>query len=139
MKIYFAGSIRGGRKHQAIYQQLIAYLSKYGKVLSEHIGSKNLTQFGEKSFSDKRIYNRDMSWLKVSDVVIAEVSTPSLGVGYEIAKAENMNKKILCLYRKQPRKRLSAMINGNPNVKIAEYKTFKDALRYIDIFFKELK
>jgi hypothetical protein len=40
-----------------------------------------------------------MSWLKEADVIVAEVSTPSLGVGYEIGKAEDMGKRILCLYK----------------------------------------
>ena len=89
MKIYFSGSVRGGASDKETYLQLIQYLAKYGQVLTEHLDNGNLTE------SDKWNYNRCMSWIKESDVVIAEVSTPSLGVGYEISKAENMNKKIL--------------------------------------------
>ena len=47
MKIYFAGAIRAGRDNQEIYQQIIERLRKYGKVLTEHIGRKNLTADGE--------------------------------------------------------------------------------------------
>ena len=32
-------------------------------------------------------------------VVVAEVTQPSLGVGYELGRAKAMNKKILCLFR----------------------------------------
>ncbi len=139
MKIYFAGSIRGGRDDKELYLHLIQHLSRYGQVLTEHIGDGNVTELGEDGPSDEWIYNRDMDWVRQSDVVIAEVSTPSLGVGYEIGKAEDMNKKMLCLYRNQQDKRLSAMISGNSNVKIARYETLKDAINHIDGFFKALK
>ena len=139
MKIYFAGSIRGGRDDKDLYLQLIQYLAQYGQVLTEHVGDEKLTEFGEVGPSDEWIYNRDMDWLRQSDVVIAEVSTPSLGVGYEIGKAENMDKKMLCLYMSQQNKRLSAMISGNSNMKIARYETFEDAVSYIDSFFESLK
>ena len=139
MKIYFAGSIRGGRDDKELYLRLIRYLTKYGKVLTEHVGDGNLTEFGEDGSSDEWIYNRDMSWIQESDVVIAEVSMPSLGVGYEIGKAENMKKPILCLYRTQQNKKLSAMIGGDSNLKTARYETFEDAVNLIKNFFKSLK
>jgi hypothetical protein len=139
MKIYFAGSIRGGRDDKELYLQLIQYISQYGQVLTEHIGEKNLTEFGETILQDHGIYTRDMAWLREADVVIAEVSTPSLGVGYEISKAEDMNKKMLCLYRTEPNKRLSAMIGGNANIKIAHYATLEEAMILIDNFFNQSK
>ena len=136
MKIYFAESIRGGREDKELYLKLIQYLTGYGQVLTEHIGDKNLTEFGEDGPSDELIYHRDISLLKESDVFVAEVSTPSLGVGYEIGKAEDMNKRMLCLYRNKQNKRLSAMIGGNPNIKIAIYTTLEEAKKHIDAFFQ---
>ena len=139
MKIYFAGSIRGGRDDKELYLQLIQHLAKYGQVLTEHVGDQDLSDFGEKGLSDDWIYNRDMSWVQESDVLVAEVSTPSLGVGYEISKAEDMKKKILCLYKKnQQNKELSAMISGNSNINIAKYETLEDAVKHIDAFFESL-
>ncbi len=60
MKIYFAGSIRGGRDDQELYNALIAELQKYGTVLTEHIGDKALTGMGETKRTDKEIFDRDM-------------------------------------------------------------------------------
>lgn len=135
MKIYFAGAIRGGREDKALYLQLIQYLSQYGEILTEHIGDVNLTEAGEIEPSDTWIYQRDMDWLKAADVLVAEVTTPSLGVGYEIASAENLQKKILCLYRIQPNKRLSAMISGSEKVNVVKYETLAEAFTQIDNFF----
>lgn len=137
MKIYFAGSIRGGRNDKDLYLQIISYLTQFGEVLTEHVGDPNLEAFGEKQLSDKAIFDRDMDWLKQSDVIVAEVTTPSLGVGYELGKAEEFNKPVLCLYRTQLGKRLSAMINGNSNYSIAEYSTLEEAQSKIDGFLKK--
>lgn len=62
--------------------------------MTEHISDKNLTELGE-VLSNEKIYKRDIAWLNEADIVVAEATTPSLGVGYEIAKAEAINKKIL--------------------------------------------
>lgn len=136
IKIYFAGSIRGGRENIDLYNKTINYLQQLGKVLTEHIGNDEITKFGEIKNSDKRIYKRDLQWLKSADVIIADVSNPSLGVGFEIAKAIEFNKKVLCLYKIQNDKRLSAMIAGCPNVRVKEYTTFDDVEKTINEFLK---
>ena len=55
-------------------------------------------KLGQEKLSEREIYERDMKWLLEADAVIAEVSNASLGVGYEIARAEMMQKPLLCLY-----------------------------------------
>jgi 2'-deoxynucleoside 5'-phosphate N-hydrolase len=134
MKIYFAGSIRGGRDDRGLYRELITFISGFGKVLTEHIGEKTLSEMGEEFISDKEIFKRDMNWLMESDLVIAEVTTPSLGVGYEIACAESLGKKILCLFRKNEGKRLSAMLTGNTYVSVGEYSRIEEAKEIIRDF-----
>ena len=134
MKIYFAGSIRGGREDKNLYSQIIKNLQKYGTVLTEHIGDQNLTDSGE-DLSDKFIYERDLYWIKESDIVVAEVTQPSLGVGYEIGKAEEHEKKILCLYREN-NKRISAMISGNENLATLKYNTLDELFKNIKDFFR---
>ncbi|HRY82084.1 MAG TPA: nucleoside 2-deoxyribosyltransferase [Candidatus Moranbacteria bacterium] len=133
IKIYFAGSIRGGRNDVNIYKKIIKHLQLLGKVLTEHVGQ--VTARGEVGKSDKYIYRRDLNWLSSSDLVIADVSSPSLGVGFEIAKAIELNKKVLCLFHGQKNKKLSAMISGCPNIKVGEYDTFDDAKKIIDKFY----
>lgn len=120
MKIYFAGPIRGGRdgENKRAAKMIIEVLRKFGNVLTEHISDETLSSFGETDTNDGDIYQRDISWLKEADLVVAEVSTPSLGVGYEIGVSEAMRKKILCLYRGG---NISAMILGNPILAKIEY------------------
>jgi len=135
-KIYFAGSISGGRNDIELYQALIRHLDLYGTVLTEHIGNQNMTNLGEDTIADREIYQRDIAWICEADVVIAEVSTPSLGVGYEISKAEELSKPVLCLYRDRENHRLSAMVAGNPKLTIARYTRLEDAIKTIDAFFE---
>ncbi len=137
MSIYFAGSIRGGRKDQDIYLKIIEHLQKYGNVLTEHVADPNTTSLGEK-ISEKKIFKRDMEWLKKADVVVAEVTNPSLGVGYELGIAEEMNKRILCLYRPSQEKSLSAMVRGNNKFEVVDYNELKEAKTIIDSFIKSV-
>jgi len=126
MKIYFAGAIRGGREDQELYLEIINYLKQYGEVLTEHVGDQSLNILGEKDNKDNFIYERDMEWLNKSDIIVAEVTTPSLGVGYEIGRAIQFNKKVICLYRANQNKRLSAMLSGNKKLNIISYRDFED-------------
>tara|TARA_B100000945_G_scaffold320668_1_gene331507 strand:+ start:5151 stop:5567 length:417 start_codon:yes stop_codon:yes gene_type:complete len=135
MKIYFAASVRGGRQNASIYHQIISLLQKKGLVLTEHLGEAELGYLGENSLSDNKIFNRDIKWLTSSDCIIAEVSSPSLGVGYEIGIAEKINKPILCLYEYDRTKKISAMIRGNNYIVCKAYKNIKEVKKYINEFF----
>lgn len=139
MKIYFAGSIRGGREDVELYLQIIDYLKLYGAVLTEHVGDNNIAVLGEDEVTDDYIHQRDLEWVLSSDVLVAEVTRPSLGVGYEIGRAVENQKQILCLYRPQEGKRLSAMIAGCSNIANVQYRSLDEAKRAIDEFFKKLK
>jgi nucleoside 2-deoxyribosyltransferase len=134
MKIYFAGSIRGGREDWEIYHQIIEELANYGEVLTEHIGQKGLSDQGE-NLPLEQIFQRDIGWLKEADVMVAEITTASLGVGYEIGVAESLSKRILCLYRDIPGKNVSGMILGNDNIIKKEYKNVENVKENLKSFF----
>ena len=133
MKIYFAGSIRGGRDEEENYLKLINHLTKYGEVLTEHVSLKNIEENEQKN-SDSHIFQRDISWLESSDVMVADVTVPSLGVGYEIGFAETLAIPILCLYNPKNKKSLSAMISGNKNLVWKEYNSVEEAQLLIKEF-----
>jgi len=137
MKIYFAGSIRGGRSDAKLYLKIIEYLKNFGEVLTEHIGEDSISSFGESSMSDLDIHNRDMDWLIKSDIIIAEVTNPSLGVGYEIGRAIEYGKKIICLYREVDDNRLSAMIAGSDKVININYSDLNDLKPSINQYLKK--
>jgi 2'-deoxynucleoside 5'-phosphate N-hydrolase len=139
LKIYFAGSIRGGREDRQKYLELIEFLSTQAEVLTEHVGSESLGERGETDLGDDAICQRDLEWLSSADAVVAEVTTPSLGVGYEIGIAEKLGKPILCLFdESRPGFRLSAMLSGNGKIQVGRYQTLGEAKRQITEFVSSL-
>jgi 2'-deoxynucleoside 5'-phosphate N-hydrolase len=137
MKIYFAAAIRAGRDDAPIYAKIIDHLKKHGTVLSEHFGDNAEVMRKDAHQDEKHIHDRDMSWLLDSDVVVAEVTTPSLGVGYELGRAVENKKHVLCLYRPEKEKKLSAMIRGSDAV-VENYESIEEAMHIIDAFFKRI-
>ena len=139
MKIYFAGSIRGGREDAALYARMIDYLKRNHSVLTEHIGNLALSaKEGSKPKSltdgedvDRAIYEEDSAWLREADMVIAECTTPSLGVGYELAYAEARAIPVHIFYNPS-RMSLSAMLSGNARFHIHPYEAAEEIYPVID-------
>lgn len=142
MKIYFAGSIRAGRSDATIYETMIAWLRSYGDVLTEHVGNPALSAKGDDfpegacASGDRYIHDRDMEWLTSCDLVVAEVTMPLLGVGYELGWATALKKPVLCLYRIRQGKSLSAMIGGSPGIRTAAYASLDEAKTIINEFIR---
>ncbi|XP_048747319.1 2'-deoxynucleoside 5'-phosphate N-hydrolase 1-like [Ostrea edulis] len=136
--IYFAGSIRGGRQDADLYLRIVAQLKSYGTVLTEHVASPSVeTDEDVAGLTDVQIHDRDMDWLKQCDVLVAEVTQPSLGVGYEIGRAVSLNKLIICLFRPDSGKKISAMISGAVGDNFHVYNYTEDQVP--DILAKHLK
>ena len=138
MKIYFSGSISGGREHEAIYQHLVAHLQALGHhVLSAHVADPIALE-AEKDRAPREVFERDVNWVKDCEAMIAEVSTPSLGVGYEYGLAVQLGKPVLCVHRTGVR--LSKMITGNPapNLTLAVYSAEAELDDQVDAFLKNL-
>lgn len=131
MKIYFAGSIRGGRTDAELYQRMIAYIQRQHTVLTEHVGDLSKSMTEGLANRDKVIYEQDTAWLRESDLVIAECTTPSLGVGYELAYAEKYQKPVHVFYDKS-RTKISAMLSGNSYFKLHPYRNEEELYRILD-------
>lgn len=130
-KIYFAGSIRGGRVDAELYRRIIEYIQLTDVVLTEHIGKKNLNVKEKEIVDDVCIYQQDTAWLLQSDMVIAECTCPSLGVGYELAFAEQHD--IAChIFYDSDKAQLSAMLRGNSYFNIHPYSSESELMHLID-------
>ncbi|XP_036174322.1 2'-deoxynucleoside 5'-phosphate N-hydrolase 1 [Myotis myotis] len=111
--LYFCGSMRGGREDRALYDRIVSRLRRFGTVLTEHVLDVELGAQGEQpAEGDRFIQERDLALLQRADLIVAEVTQPSLGVGYAVGRAEALNKRILCLFRRKSGRVLSAMIRG---------------------------
>ena len=130
-KIYFAGSIRGGRTDAELYRRMIAHMQRTDTVLTEHIGRPELNVLERGPDRDGEIYRQDTAWLRESDVLIAECTSPSLGVGYELAYAERYGKPCHIFYNRR-RCQLSAMLTGDPYFIIHPYEDEEEIFRALD-------
>jgi len=135
MNIYFCGSIRGGRGLAASYAKMIGLLGSYGKVLTEHLGSDEVIESKDRVLTDQEIHDRDLQWIVESDVLVAEVTVPSLGVGYEIGRAIEMGKPVLCLFQNGTKFTLSAMIAGSNQVEMKYYTSMDEVEDLFRAFF----
>ena len=129
-KIYFAGSIRGGRIDADLYGRIIKHMQKTCVVLTEHVGSPHLNLM-EQGKKDQDIYDQDTAWLRESDILIGECTCPSLGVGYELAYAEARNSPCHIFYD-CTKTQLSAMLTGNPYFIIHPYREEKEIYEVLD-------
>lgn len=130
-KVYFAGSIRGGRQDADLYKRIIAYIQRSHVVLTEHVGDLSKSKTEGLPNQEAAIYEQDTAWLREADVVIAECSTPSLGVGYELAYAEARDIPVHIFYNR-PLTNLSAMLSGNSYFHIHPYTTEADIYPVLD-------
>ncbi len=138
MKIYFAGAIFGGRDDQKYYERIVALLKEYGDVLTEHVAWVDPSE-KRAGFSDREVWERASRWLHEMDVLVAEVTQTSLGVGYELGIAEKLGKHVLCLHRRDGEKPLSLMVIGNKHFDVKEYTDIEEALKLVQEFFESLK
>jgi hypothetical protein len=124
--IYFSGSISGGREDRNFYRRIVNALENAGhRVYAGAVTSESIGAGGE-PLEALQIFERDLGWIeevaKAGGVLVAEVSRPSVGVGYEIAAARyRYNLPVICLYRPGFTSRCSGMIAGDREIRLIEY------------------
>lgn len=136
MKIYFAGSIRGGRTDADLYRRMIEHIQRTDTVLTEHVGDLARSALEQGHDADAAIYRQDTAWLRACDLVIAECTSPSLGVGYELAYAEGLGKPCHLFYDRG-RCQLSAMLTGDPYFVLHPYERAEEVFAALDEILRQ--
>ena len=134
MNIYFACSITGGRTFEPAYQEFTRTLLEEGhEVPTAHLAGSDVMAL-EKVIDPRKVYERDVAWIRACDALIAEVSVPSHGVGYEIGYALEQGKQVLCLA--QAGLSVSKMITGNPHpsLQVRSYHDIDEGVTFIREF-----
>lgn len=137
MRVYFAGTIMGERSHVAMFRRIVEHIQSRGHVVpTVHVTRDNVLE-EEAANTPQEVYERDAAWIRESDCLVAEVSTPSLGVGYEICYALTHGKPVLCLYQRG--RPLSKMILGctEPGITVRAYADEAEALALVDQFLMQ--
>ncbi len=139
MNIYFACSITGGREFEKVYQDLTAAMLADGHVVpTAHLASPTVIEL-EAVVSPRDVYERDVNWIHEADALVAEVSVPSHGVGYEIGFALHAGKRVLCLLKEG--RKISKMVSGNPdpNLLVCTYRDNQEAVQLARSFLAALQ
>lgn len=131
MNIYCAGAIRGDNRFKSFYQEIVDYVSSLGhNALAEINGDYRSSLL----LNDQDIFKRDIHWLDNSSFLIAEVSGPSLGVGFEIAYALYKKKiPVLAVYNSVVGT-ISGMIKGCPS-NLLKVKSYSSSEELKDIIY----
>ncbi len=124
--IYFSGAITGGRGDVPLYRRIVEVLESEGhRVFAGGVVAPEVGNGGE-SLDAYSIFERDLAWIAEvagrRGMIVAEVSQPSTGVGYEIATARYHHQiPVVCLYRPKYTKRCTAMVAGDREIEMIEY------------------
>jgi hypothetical protein len=138
MDIYFSCSLTGGRDDQPIYAAIVEALRARGHTVPTAALARADIMDEEATIDPGVVYARDVAWVRGAEALIAEVSTPSHGVGYEIALALMLGKPVLCLYRAGVR--VSKMITGNneAGMRVRGYADEAAAVREVEDFLRSV-
>lgn len=127
MKIYISGSIYGGREKLETYKKIIPALEKFAEVLNRNIADDEVLE-KEAVQNDEDIFKDLELKIKSADLVFAEVTIPSLGVGYELGLADTIGKKVIGIYDSTITPKVSTMIRGNKRIKLISYENIDEIL-----------
>lgn len=127
-----------------VSKEELAKIPEIIESLGHVLMSKHQTGNWKKSegkLTETEIHDRDYAWLKQTDLVISEISNPSLGVGGEISDAVALRKPVLCLFKEGLDDSISAYIRGKMGSKfiktsfeVVPYKDLEDARKKIKNF-----
>lgn len=123
MTIYLACTVRGDRESVAGLRTLVTALEESGHaVLTKHLLEDD-ADAAEAGLTERSVYERDIQWLEACDILIAEASGSSYGVGFEVGyvlgRAAATTQRVILLYRGDRRTRISRLICGNAHPRCA--------------------
>jgi 2'-deoxynucleoside 5'-phosphate N-hydrolase len=135
MRVYLAAAMTNPARDLDLLARLLAHLEGAGhEVPTRHIAAADGKE-RDKALTDAELARRDLDWISGSDVLVAEVSTPSHGVGIEVMEALARRLPVLLLRRAGIP--VSRLLLGLPGVRIGSYVSVDDASVAIDRFLSD--
>ena len=130
MKIYFCGSMTGDRSKQKNYEEIINYLKNYGTILNDFVADKTVTDY-----EPEYVFNRDSNNMKNADVVVADISIPSTGVGFELGYFYHLEKPVLTVYDSSY-KLPTSLVRGADTFTVKSYSSIEEEKEIINKFIE---
>ena len=138
MRIYLACTVRGERGGVLAGRAICQRLQQHGhEVLTTHLLADDVEQ-SESALTEVDVYRRDLDWLSRCDVLVAEASGSSYGVGFEVGyvtgRARDTGQRVLLVYNTARRHAVSRLISGNCDAACTTfaYHSIDDLLAFLD-------
>lgn len=134
MRVYLCAAMTNADRRLADIEALLGAVESAGhEVPTRHIAAHDAREL-DRELTDQELATRDLGWLAASDAVIAEVTTPSHGVGVEVTHAVHLGKPVLVIHRRDAA--VSRLLTGLPGVECRTYESTVEAaqhaLRFLD-------
>jgi nucleoside 2-deoxyribosyltransferase len=125
MNIYLACTVRGDRGAISALREVADLLERQGHVvLTRHLLAEDVDR-AESELTERDVFERDLRWLDGADLLIAEGSGSSFGVGFEVGyvlgRAAQTGQRVLLLYQAARRSQVSRLIAGNTHKSCTTY------------------
>ena len=138
MTVYLACTVRGDRSALGIVRHVAARLEAMGhEVLTAHL-LQDYVDEAEGDLSNEAVFERDLRWLESCDLLVAEASGSSYGVGFEVGyilgRAAATGQRALVLYDAARTSAVSRMLSGNthPACTTLAYETTAQIDEFLD-------
>jgi nucleoside 2-deoxyribosyltransferase len=132
MTIYLACTVRGDRGAVVGLRALVTALEAAGHtILTKHLLDDDV-EGAESALTERAVYDRDIEWLEACDVLIADASGSSYGVGFEVGyvlgRSDRTRQQVVLLFRADRANQISRLITGNthPRCSVVPYATAAD-------------
>jgi hypothetical protein len=136
--IYLASSVRGDRGGVAAARAICARLQRHGhRVLTTHLLADDV-EAAEAQLTERAVFRRDVDWLTSCDVLVAEASGSTYGVGFEVGyilgRAGVSGQRVFVVYDRGRRPAISRLISGNCDAACTtfEYGSLDELTAFID-------
>ncbi len=143
MNVYLACTVRGHRGGLAAARALADLIERHGHtVLTRHLLEDDV-EAAESALTERDVFERDLRWLEAADLLIAEASGSSYGVGFEVGyvlgRAHASGQRVLLLYDRARGPHVSRLIAGNTHGHCTtySYESPDDLLEYVDGYLVE--
>jgi hypothetical protein len=140
VRIYLACTVRGDRGGVLAARAICGCLQRHGhEVLTTHLLTDDAND-AEAALTEEQVYRRDLEWLAQCEVLVAEASGSTYGVGFEVGyvlgQAGRTGQRVLLLYDRSRRHAISRLITGNRDVNCTTfgYGSVEELTAFMDRF-----
>jgi nucleoside 2-deoxyribosyltransferase len=138
MTIYLACTVRGDRGGVRAGRAICERLEHHGhQVQTKHLLAEDV-ETAESRITEHAVFRRDLQWLTACDVLVAEASGSSYGVGFEVGyvlgRAAASGQRVILVYDAARRDHVSRLITGNADAACTTfgYRSIEELNAFID-------